>query len=128
MVQLYLVVVMDPLEFQALGAKVDQKPDFHIVGFQIVHRLRQVNILKPDNRLQFNHNQTFDEEVDPARADLLSAVKDWHLLLTFKGKVLEWEFNRQSPLVNDLLEPVPQRRVDLHSRCNHASCGILIQH
>lgn len=60
---------MDTLELQASRAKIYQQANFRVVGFKIVHGLREVNIFQFNNSFRFNHNAVFDKKISAPGAE-----------------------------------------------------------
>ena len=119
---------MEALELQAFRAEVDQQADFHIIRFEVVDGLGEVDVFELDDGFEFDHDEFFDEEVHAAGADFLSAIEDGHFLFAFEGKVVIGHFEYHRALVDDFLKAVAQRGVDFHCGGDDASRQVFVFH
>ena len=107
-------IIMDSFELQTSRAKVDKQPNLHFVGFEVIHRLGEMDVFQLNDGFEFDHNEFLDEEVHAAGADFDSAVEDVHFLFALEGKALKGHFDHHRPLVDHFLESISQRGVDFH--------------
>ena len=100
---------------EGFTTKIDEEPDSEFVGFQIIQHLSHVNILQMDDCFQFDEDILFDYKVCASRTDGMDQIFVKDILLNFPGKaqVPLHHFPSQSTLVDDFLEPVSKKTVDL---------------
>ena len=121
-------VVVEALELQAHRAEVDQQADFHIIRFEVVDGLGEVDVFQLDDGFEFDHDEFFDEEVHAAGADFLSTIEDGHFLFAFEGQALIGHFDYHRALIDHFLKAVAQRRVDFHRGGDDAACQVFVFH
>jgi hypothetical protein len=103
---------------QALRAEIDQETDLEVVGFQVIDRLRQMNILQLRYSLDLDHHRLCDEEVNAPRADFDAAILDIHLVLAAEFEALLRHLDSQRTLVDPFLKPVAKCSMHRHHGSN----------
>lgn len=69
-------VVMHAFELQALRAEVDEQTNFHIIRFEVIHGLGEMDVFQLNDGFEFDHDQFFDEEVYRDLTGFIRAVID----------------------------------------------------
>src|ERR1700752_3687447 len=102
-------VLNNPANLQPRCAKIDQKPKVHASGSQKVNTLRAMRAVQRLNRLQFDQDSTFNEQICKIFADHGALVADRYPALLFNGDSGCPQLKRQGIFIDLLQEPAAKR-------------------
>ena len=100
--------------------EVDRQREWASRRLQVGERLRDVDFGEALDSFELHDEDTFDEQVYSARADLLSLVVDAKPRLPFEGYAPESRFHRERVLVNRLRLSRSEMSVHLDRRLDQA--------
>src|SRR5438067_1405015 len=74
--------------------------------------------------LDLDHYNALDKEVNSASSNLFAFVVDRHLMLAAEMNAILCHLDRQRSLVDDLLESVAERAMNLHRASDNAASDV----